>query len=148
MSFWSRPRSDKLHYTAKQRHDTSHHYHVWSGERQTPAMMALPTYVRRGMHRLGLTMENDDHPARKIRHSVSKARRGTAGISWRVIWSPVTKAEAEEAEKVSTQTLWCFRPCKEHPKLESGSSASRGRKTKPAGSRNRKLAPGANILGL
>jgi hypothetical protein len=104
----------------------------------------LSTHARRGMHRLELTMETYDDLARKIRPPSPKTvagRPGSAGEENN--GAQLRKLRLRDSRKGLDPDPLVLRPCKEHPKLESGSSASRERKTKPAGSRNRKLASGA-----
>lgn len=97
--------------------------------------MALFTPARRGVHRLGLTMERYDDLARRRRVSKHLCRCGTAGISWREWTSggPIYEAEAE-AEKERSRP----RPCNEHTKA---GVRHQGKDEAGWGVRNRKLAP-------
>jgi hypothetical protein len=129
MAFWSRPRIDKLHYTATQRHDTRHLYyvHVRSAKRQTPAIMALFTHVRHGMLRLGLTMETYDDPARKIRFPSQKTVAGRPGSAGEENGAQLRKLRLRR--KGLDPDPFVLRPCKEHQKLESGSRAGKEKRS-------------------
>jgi hypothetical protein len=58
------------------------------------------------MHRLGLTMETYDDPARKIRLPSPKTVAGQPGSAGEENGAQLRKLRLRE--KVATQTLWCF----------------------------------------